>query len=347
MNTGVSGIPNGINEDGEDVNSNGTLEIYGMTPMAGAGGAPLDPTATVYGTVLNAVARTNPPIFFRRALKLVNGGLGNLPVAGLTVTSENPVYVQGYYNANASGFGDPHASAAIIADAVTLLSIAWNDWNSLDYPHDPPDALPTYYRFTVATGTSRSYARPGGTPIDFGTDGGVQNLLRLLEDWTGDTLYHLGSLAPLWISRQARGSYKCCINVFVPPATLAFEHDSDFLDMTKQPPGTPYISGHQHHRVPADSRCAVAPDGPSSQISSDGADGSTSRSLGIIRWRDYEVRSGVSGSAGLSPRSTPSDMSASSFISWSESLINIFISVIYVVQKSHHEPLLCLLHWPV
>ena len=243
VNTGVSGIPNGINEDGEDVNSNGTLDIYGMTPMAGAGGAPLDPTATVYGTVLNAVARTNPPIFFRRALKLVNGGLGNLPVDGLTVTSENPVYVQGYYNANASGFGDPHASAAIIADAVTLLSIAWNDWNSLDLPHDPPDALPTYYRFAVAAGTSRSYARPGGTPTDFGTDGGVQNLMRLLEDWTGDTLYYRGSLAPLWFSRQARGSYKCCTNnVFVPPTTLVFEHDADFLSMTKQPPGTPYIS---------------------------------------------------------------------------------------------------------
>jgi hypothetical protein len=196
----------------------------------------------VTGTVTNAVARANPPIFFRRAVKLVNGGLGNLPVDGLTITSENPVYVQGHYNANGGGFGDPHASAAIIGDAVTLLSTAWNDWDSLDLPHRPAPAAPTYYRFGVATGTSLSYPKPGATPIAFGTDGGVQNLMRLLEDWSGDTLYYRGSLAPLWASRQARGSFKCCTNVFVPPTTLAFEHDTDFLDMSLVPPGTPRIS---------------------------------------------------------------------------------------------------------
>ena len=41
---------------------------------------------------------------------------------------------------------------------------------------------------------------------------------------------------------EARGSYKCCLNVFVPPTTLAFEHDTDFLNMALQPPGTPYSS---------------------------------------------------------------------------------------------------------
>ena len=41
VNTGVSGVPNTINEPGEDVNGNGTLETYGMAPMPG-GGVPLD-----------------------------------------------------------------------------------------------------------------------------------------------------------------------------------------------------------------------------------------------------------------------------------------------------------------
>ena len=48
----------------------------------------------------------NRPVFFRRALKLINAGnpsavLTNLPTPGLTVASENPVYVQGNYNATA------------------------------------------------------------------------------------------------------------------------------------------------------------------------------------------------------------------------------------------------------
>ena len=44
------------------------------------------------------IARANRTLFFSRALKLVNGGLGNLP-QGLTIVAENPVYVQGNYNA--------------------------------------------------------------------------------------------------------------------------------------------------------------------------------------------------------------------------------------------------------
>ena len=246
VNTGGAGVPNSIHEPGEDVNGNGTLETYGGMVMPGTGAAlgtlELAPTATPIGPVPTHVGRTNPPIFFRRALKLVNGGLGSLPLAGLTVSSENPVYVQGHYNANAAGFGDPHASAAIIADAVTLLSTAWVDWWSLGASYVTQAAAPTYYRFAVATGTSLSYDNPGVAQTDFGTDGGVHNLLRLLENWAGQTLSYRGSLAPLWISRQVRGSYKCCTNVFQPPGTLVFDHDPDFLDMTKQPPATPYIS---------------------------------------------------------------------------------------------------------
>ena len=45
---------------------------------------------------------------------------------GLTVASENMVYVQGDFNA-AGGFGEPNAATAVISDGVTLLSNNWND----------------------------------------------------------------------------------------------------------------------------------------------------------------------------------------------------------------------------
>ena len=241
VNTGPAGASNLIREPGEDVNGNGTLEVYGMDAMGG-GNPPLDANARPWNTVTTEVARRNPPVFFRRALKLVNGGLGQLPTAGLTVSAENPVYVLGHYNASAAGFGDPHTSAAIIADAITLLSTAWDDWISLNTPHSPPAAATTYYRFAAATGTSLSFSDPGSA-TGFGTDGGLQNLLRLVENWSGQTLAYRGSLAPLWISRQARGTYKCCGgNVFVAPSTLDFQHDADFLNLTTQPPATPQIT---------------------------------------------------------------------------------------------------------
>ena len=80
----------------------------------------------------------NRAILYRRALKLVNGGLNNVPMPGLTVTSENPIYVQGDFNASAGagGFVEPNAATAIIADGVTLLSNSWNNWDSLQSPHN-------------------------------------------------------------------------------------------------------------------------------------------------------------------------------------------------------------------
>ena len=99
-------------------------------------------------------ARVNPPVFFRRALKIVNGGYttGTLRLPrnlsqGLSVVAENPAYVQGNYNApNAAGTdfgttpGTDHVSAAVIADAVTLLSNNFNDIGTFMAPHDVNDA---------------------------------------------------------------------------------------------------------------------------------------------------------------------------------------------------------------
>ena len=144
-----AGTPNGVLDPGEDVNQNGVLDIYGAGNL---GGAPTLPIPCVNQARIERVSGA------RHVLKLVNGSLGNLPTPGFTVGSENPVYVQGDYNAN-GGFGDPHAAAAIIADSVTFLSNAWGDWRSFKNPTDPwvPDltkreATSTWYRVAVAAG---------------------------------------------------------------------------------------------------------------------------------------------------------------------------------------------------
>ena len=255
VNTGGVGTPNGINDLGEDINGNSILDVYGQSPVfpagVGAGAAPLDasarpwtPVGRDFGNNQRYLSRANPAIFFRRAVKLVNGGLGNLPVDGLTITSENPVYIQGDYNAGGgAGFGDPHAAAAIIADAVTVLSNDWDDWDSIDHPHRPQSrrADDTWYRVAIGTGTSLNFPRPSGTPSNFGTDGGIPNFLRFLERWSGDDIYYRGSLAVLFTSRQGRGTFKCCTNVYSAPRRN-FEHDTDFLDLSLLPPHTPFLT---------------------------------------------------------------------------------------------------------
>jgi hypothetical protein len=247
----ANGTPNGVLDTGEDLNSSGALDTYGETPVLPPGAAsPLDGTATPWTTtgVTPAIARVNLPLFFRRGLKLVNGQVINLGNAngvalGLTIASENPVYVQGNYNAPGT-FAGAHVAASILADAVTLLSNAWSDAKSFNYPHrldggaNGRTATTTWYRTAVIAGKGRPFPQPAGTPQDFGTDGGVHNFLRYLENWGGQTLNYRGSIISLFYNRQAVGLYKCCTNVYSPP-TRGYNFDVEFLDPTLLPPRTP------------------------------------------------------------------------------------------------------------
>jgi Tfp pilus assembly protein PilX len=165
---------------------------------------------------------------------------------GFTVASENPVYIQGNYNSNCPanvagvfstctynnnptydqtwtnppGPEPNHSAAAIIADAVTLLSNNWQDGGALSGNNPPanyneantygslanPVNLPgpngdgqnspayypnrlattTYYRVAIAGGKNIAFVNTSQNPeFAFGMDGGVHNFLRFLEDWGG------------------------------------------------------------------------------------------------------------------------------------------------------------------
>jgi hypothetical protein len=197
----------------------------------------------------------------RHVLKLVDGGLGNLPVrpdtglGGFTVASENPVYIQGNYNSDNTDpfWNNPppatpadinHSAAAVIADAVTVLSNNWSDENSMLNPLNlggrAPNT-PTYYRLAIAGGKNINFPQPAGTGQDFGTDGGVHNFLRYIESWGGSGgLYYRGSLVSLYYSQYATGTFKCCTLVYGPPPRYYY-FDTAFLDPTKLPPGTPML----------------------------------------------------------------------------------------------------------
>lgn len=207
-------------------------------------------------------ARVNPPIFFRRAIKVVNGqytaGTLRLPrngSQGLSIVAENPLYVQGNYNApNAAATdfgttpGTDHVSAAVIADAVTLLSNSFNDIGTfqLNSPHDvatvPRAASTTWYRMAVVSGKGLNFPRPttnAGDHTDFGTDGGAHNFLRYIEDWdSGPALNYRGSIVSFYSNRQAVGIYKCCNVVYTPPGR-GYKFDTDFLTPALLPPRTP------------------------------------------------------------------------------------------------------------
>jgi hypothetical protein len=195
-------------------------------------------------------ARENPNPFFRRAVKVVDGNLltalgtcpGSVP-CGLAIATENPAYVQGDFNANSAGngFSDPNVAVSINADALTLLSNAFNDVNSFTLPFSNNDAsTTTWYRAAVMAGKGVSFPQPTGysTPQDFGTDGGVHNFLRYIENWSGQTLNYSGSIISMYYNRQAIGTFKCCTTVYSPPAR-GYNFDTEFLTPSMLPPRTP------------------------------------------------------------------------------------------------------------
>lgn len=179
---------------------------------------------------------------------------------GFTVASENPVYVQGNYNSSqydpwwstmtsaTPSNNTPHAAASIVADSITILSNSWSDFNSLVYPTamGSRTATTTYYRFAVAAGSNIAFPL-SGTAISItnggwtiGTDGGEIEFLHYLEEWSGQTINYLGSIANLWHSEYNTGTYKCCTTVY-DPGTRNYDFDVLFLNPANLPPGTPML----------------------------------------------------------------------------------------------------------
>jgi len=188
----------------------------------------------------------------------------NCPAAGggVPCTPGNANYDPTWTNAAAV---EPiHSAASIIADAVTLLSNNWQDAgtatsatsgslanpvnpnNSQTTPAQTPNrvAVTSYYRVAIAAGKTIAFNNTIQSPeFSFGSDGGVHNFLRFIEDWGGLTgtqqqLYYKGSIVSLYWNAYATGSFKCCNLVYNPP-DRQYTFDSLFSLPQNLPPGTP------------------------------------------------------------------------------------------------------------
>ena len=109
--------------------------------------------------------------------------------APLTVVSEDPVYVRGDFNTiNKKG-------AAVISDAVNLLSNSWNDTKT---PGSLPVASQTTYNLAFITGNVP-------TPDGGGNySGGFENLPRFHENWTNKKAIIRGSFVNMYESEIAK-----------------------------------------------------------------------------------------------------------------------------------------------
>ncbi len=252
VNNGVAdGVPNGTLDSGEDLNANGVLDLYGGFPNYQGTYNTLPPgwpagTYRPTTAITPARAKVNRAILFRRALKLVNGSSIADSITGLTVATENPVYIQGDYNA-AGAWTVAHSATSIIADSATMLSNNWIDNNSFDSPYSTGGrarSSDTWYRVAIIAGKGAIFNEPNdlANGTTFGTDGGTHSFIRFLEGNSvgGNNMIHYrGSLATFYYNRQAVGPFKCCGGRVYDVPTREYIFDTDFLNPALLPPNTP------------------------------------------------------------------------------------------------------------
>jgi hypothetical protein len=193
----------------------------------------------------------------RRGIRIKNGS--KIPndvspgAGGLTIASNNPVYIQGDFNTGGTGstvpsnnptnqnsdgtYIDPsnppsstapgynRAPCLILADAVNLLSSGWNDVSS----GTVPIAADTTYNTAIIAGIV-----PTNVNSDGAYSGGAENFPRFLENWDKKTLTYYGSMVELYKSQQSLGEWGKA-NVYSPP-TREWYFDTNFK--TNPPPGT-------------------------------------------------------------------------------------------------------------
>ncbi len=167
----------------------------------------------------------NPGIL--KALRLVNcATLG--PADGLTVASDTPIYVKGNYNTNNK------KGAALVGDTITFLSNNWDDDNAINAssPFSNRVATPTTVNAALVTGDTITSVG------DY--NGGLENLPRFLENWSGVNFVLRGSIINLWESQQAIGAWNYGSPIYQAPNRV-WSYDADFDDPANLPPGTPRV----------------------------------------------------------------------------------------------------------
>ena len=193
-------------------------------------------------------------------VRLVNGNsLPNNGGLGWTVATQNPLYIKGNYNITQDGIHfatQPNQTtnsgtwvpAALLCDAITILSSAWNDSTSSNTFATASGIAGT--GTSTATNTVNAAVITGNVPSTGTTatncSGGVHNLMRLQEDWTGVSLVLNSSIVVLWSSQMATNQFRnpvgwspAPINPYYDPPTRLWGLDPNFYNPAKLPPGTP------------------------------------------------------------------------------------------------------------
>jgi hypothetical protein len=166
---------------------------------------------------------------------------------GLTVVSDQPIYIQGDYNSTGTW-----KAASVVGDSINVLSNAYFCPNAATpNPTNCPTTLindgQSY--MSLSDGSRNASDTTINTAFLAGVDtttsgnynGGFENYPRFHEDWSSRTLTYLGSFVslgtPLHVNGPWCGTGTTC-NIYDPP-TRNWNYESRFSNVATLPPLTP------------------------------------------------------------------------------------------------------------
>jgi hypothetical protein len=161
-------------------------------------------------------------------IRLKNAAAFDSQIRGLTVVSDQPVYIQGDYNSINK------KPAAVLADSLNVLSNNWVDGAAVMSP-----ASDTTINAAFLAGTDTTADTEGVAGQNRGSyNGGVENYPRFHEDWqtTGRTLTYRGSFVSLNQPRHVSGIWS---GAYYRPPIRNWDYDTAFNNAANLPPLSP------------------------------------------------------------------------------------------------------------
>jgi len=207
--------------------------------------------ATVVGPNANGINNYGVRVFGTNDIPLP-GGIGvSADPTGVTIASDQAIYVLGDYNRGTAAGGAPRQPASLVGDSVNILS--QNYWRSQAACNtircrdgQSPQGLADASRLAANTWINAAFLSgvdetPSGFPGAGDYNGGLENYPRFHESWTGFNLTYQGSFVSLGTPEHVDGAWcgtgNAC-NIYNPPNRL-WNFDPGYNDAANLPPLTP------------------------------------------------------------------------------------------------------------
>jgi len=220
-----------------DVDVEGLLNCLNSTTLLGPG---KDLADTSQGGLVFYVGVEGPDsaTINNYGVRVRNGGelastqVGAPEIEGLTVVTDQAMYVEGSYNATSK------KPASFLCDSLNILSNSWNDANST-LALANREASDTVINAAFLSGTDSTDGVEGTGPV-FGDayNGGLENYPRFHESWSGHTLSYRGSFVSLNLPRHVDGAWAYG-DVFYRAPNRDWRYDTDFNNAENLPPLSP------------------------------------------------------------------------------------------------------------